>query len=618
MAPAAYRAHCAALLIFVLLTSSAVSAADITLIHMGDVHGHLVPRPAGERGDARGKTEGGLARMATRISEIRARSAKDNTLLVNTGDTIQGSAEALYTKGQALVDVLNPFGIGAYVPGNWEFVYGVPRFVELFAGEQPKAPWNAIAANAYYDGEPFTEKTGQRLLPPTLVKDVGGVKVGLIGLTTDRGPQVVGTGVTKGVRFTKGDDEIAHFTRELRDNARVDLVVVLSELGLANNIRLADKTPGVDIILSSDMHEVTRVPVRTKTGTLIVEAGQDGQVLGEFRLTVEGGKLKKADWTLHRIDETIPEEPRTAKLVSQVRAPFVKGPAFVEHTNPFNGTRLKRPIDTVVGRTSVPLHRTNFTGQSAPAVIEGTSHNLLTDAFRAEAKAEIGAIRGFRYGTMVPPGPVKLEDLYHFVPIGPLIAKGTIQGKQLKAQIEGAADGSLNPDVSKWTGGWLFGFSGVRIQLDPAATTGERAKLIEVYDTSGKAWRPLDPERDYSYASYHYTRDPGLINVLPATGIEVLKDETGQPLDGTEVVARYLHAQPQRTVAPSTGRVTLLRPLPAKSTESPEVQPWRGATAEPAQPLAVHRSAKPGVSAGAAAAPAVQRPAAPVRSLSPN
>ena len=156
-----------------------VSAAEITLIHMGDLHGHLMPRPS-IRGETTARTEGGLARMYTKISQIRAKHS--NTLLFNTGDTIQGSAEALFTKGQALVDVLNRFSINAYVLGNWDWVYGVERALELFAGPSPKAPWNALAANAYYEGEPYASRAGSRVLPPYLIREIDGVKIGTDGV----------------------------------------------------------------------------------------------------------------------------------------------------------------------------------------------------------------------------------------------------------------------------------------------------------------------------------------------------------------------------------------------------------------------------------------------------
>ena len=137
------------------------AAAEVTFIHMGDVHGHMVPRPS-LYAKTPGATEGGLARMITAINEIRARRTRGKTLLINTGDTIQGSAEALFTRGQALVDVLNRFRIDAYTPGNWDWVYGVERALELFTGDAPKAPWNALAANAYFDGEPYADRAGSR------------------------------------------------------------------------------------------------------------------------------------------------------------------------------------------------------------------------------------------------------------------------------------------------------------------------------------------------------------------------------------------------------------------------------------------------------------------------
>ena len=552
----------------------AAGSGEITLIHIGDIHGHLMPRP-NLRSDGTDRLEGGLARMYSRIQEIRKR--EKHTLLLNTGDTIQGSAEALYTRGQALVDVLNRFRIDAFSPGNWEFVYGTERFLELFTGAKPKAPWNTIAANVYYDGEPYAALTGKRVLPPFTVKETGGVRVGILGLTTRRGPQVVGLAVTKGFRFTGGDAEVPMFLKILREEHKVDLVVVMSEQELANNIRLAEANPGIDVILSSDMHEVTRKPVVTRTGTVIAEVGQDGTVLGELKLTVKDGRLQKWDWKAHTIDSRIPEDKAIAAAVREVRKSFVKGPHFTRHINPFNSTPLARPIDTVVGHTAVPLHRSNFSHETMPAVIEGSSHDFLTDAFRAMTGADIGAIRGFRYGTHVAPGPIRMEDLYHFIPIGPMIAKGAIRGQQIKNQIENAAEGSFNPKVADWTGGWLFGFSGVTMDFDAFQPQGQRAPNIKVFNRAKNAWVPLDVEASYTYASYFYRRDPFLINVVPATNIEVLRDEQGRPLDAVEVVVRYLQSLPDKTARPELNRIRLVKPLPKPQFGNPEIQPLRGA-----------------------------------------
>src|SRR4029077_7051210 len=141
-----------------------------------------------------------------------------------------------------------------------------------------------------------------------------------------------------------------------------------------------------------------------------------------------------------------------------------------------------------------------------PAVIEGSAHDFLADAFRIMSKADVAATRGFRYGTVVPPGPIKLEDLYHFVAIGPEIGVVRIQGRWLKHQLENSAEGSLDPNPANWTGGWLFGFSGLTFDLDPYRPQGFRVSNIRI---DGKL---LDPEAVYSYAGYWNADEPDDIN----------------------------------------------------------------------------------------------------------
>lgn len=613
--------------------TSVASASDsdeieLKIIHMGDVHGHLIPRP-NARSDGDGRMEGGLARMYTKINSIRGDGKK--TLLINTGDTIQGSAEALYTKGQALVDVLNLFKIDVFAPGNWEFVYGTERFRELFAGVNgaaPKAPWGAVSANVYYDGvanPAYAALDGQPVIPKYKIITKNGVKVGVLGFTTDRGPQVVGTAVTKGFRFLNsapgsagiaGSDvsqveaELQARIAELRP--QVDLLVVASELGLANNIVLAERNPGIDVVLSSDMHEETRQPFVTSTGTLIVEEGQDGTMIGELEFEFvknSAGKLvlTEKEWKAHTINDLISENSTIKSKVNSVRAPFLNSTTAKTYVNPFNGTKLSGRIDEVVGYTNIALHRTNFSGENMPAVVEGSAHDFLTDAFRtvginrfgAEMDAGtrpsdvIGAIRGFRYGTHVQPGPIKREDIYHFVTIGPKIACGTIEGGKVKGQMENAADGSLNPDPRRWTGGWLFNFSGLTSDLypvtgasyDPATGTTvgalNRVRNIQIQNKNG-VFSPWAAANTYTYCSYFYDTDPYQINKVDISttfrpSIQVIKDSDGVVMDGVDVVIEYLQSLPNMTANPVLNRTTIKEPMPAPLTGNAEVQPWSGA-----------------------------------------
>ncbi len=543
----------------------------LTLIFIGDLHGHLVPRP-----DVRSdppRSVGGLARMYRLIESIRERATA--SLLVNAGDTIQGSAEALFTRGAAQVSVLNHFGIDAFAPGNWDFLYGTERFLELFVGPRPQAPWHAIASNLYYEGSPYEARQATRVLPPYRIVTLGGQRIGLLGLTAHRGPQAVGPGVTRGFRFGAGDAELAELVPHLRDQERVDLLVLVSEMGLARNIQLARAHPGIDVVLSSDSHELTREPVILPTGTLLVEPGQDGAVVGELTLRREGARWR-VTWALHEVTDSLPEDPRIAAQVDEVRRPFLALSEAPRPMNPLTGRPLPATLDTVVGQTTVPLHRAGSTGNELPAVIEGTSHDLITDALRAATGADVASLRGFRFGTQVPPGPVRVEDLFHFLPLGSRVASGLVTGRQIREQIERAAHGCLSPDPREWSGGWMFAYSGLRVALDPSAPRGERARVIDVCAADG-GWEPLDDERRYRYATLYHPEAADALNGLEATEIELVRDAASQPLDVVEVEAGYLAALPGSVATVDSGRIRLRRPLPPPVFGNAELQPLCGA-----------------------------------------
>ena len=542
---------------------------EVTFIHMGDLHGHLVPH-ASVRSDAEGKTEGGVARIYTLVERIR-RAQPGKTLLVNTGDTLHGGAEALFTRGEAMIEVLNAFRFDAYAPGNWDYVYGADKFLSYFSGPAPKARWNPVIANLYYDNYPGQQaKNGQTVAPPYLIKQVGGLRVGIIGFTSDRGPQAGDEKVTAGLRFTDGRAEYEKYVKEVRAKD-VDLVVVISELGLHGNLSLADAIAGVDVILSSDKHEITPRPVVSRKGTLIVEQGMDGQVVGELRVRVDKGVVADKRYVSHRITEQLAEDKRIAALVAQVRAPLVSGPAFKPGAviNPFSGAALRFPIDTVVGQTEVPLHRSNFSNERMPAVIEGSSHDFLTDAFRRQGGAQLGMITGFRYGTAVAPGSIRLEDLYHFLPVGAQIARGELTGTQIKKALEGSPQ-NTQARTGEWINGWTAGISGLTADFDPRAPQGSRVSNMRI---DGE---PVRLDATYTVAGLWYKEIPALINRLPAKGVVVLKDAAGAPLDGTDVVKMYLDSLPGKTLTKDglrMDRIRLVNPLPAARHGIRELQP---------------------------------------------
>ena len=530
--------------------TTAYASSEITIIHTGDFHGHLTPRPnLRSTADYAGQMVGGLARVATKIKQIQTRrGGVEKTLVMHTGDTIQGSGEALYTRGQAVVDVVDMLGIDAYAPGNWDFVYGPDRFKELFVdATDPAQPiakrWGGLVANLYQtSADPLAPKNptapgtaqdtnvsaaeydayaawyrdnGQRLLPPFTVKTVNGVKIGIIGCSTSRGPQVVGTWVTVGLEFTDCSREVPKFAEELRTVHGAQVVVLMSEIEIARNIQIIKslgENQHIDLVLNSDMHEEVLEPIKVTDGagkeTWIIESGQDGTLVGEVTLLVRNGQIAYKKHRAHRIDDRIREDRRVAKKVAQVSEPFNAGFTSNTHVNPFSGTYLNGPLNAVVGQTDIALHRSNYSHEEMPAVVEGSSHDLITDAIRWWAKSDMATLRGFRYGTHVAPGPITRNDLFHFVPIGPRVAKASrITPNQLRNQIDNSSLSVFSSDPNTpvvilprynngygtpgdplygtlpgaglpayglggspqgWGGGWLFAYSGEGLHFDLA------------------------------------------------------------------------------------------------------------------------------------------------------
>lgn len=398
------------------------SKKEITIIHMGDLHGHTIPRP-NLRSDGDGRMEGGLARMYTVIKNIRDDQHGDGkSLLINTGDTTQGSGEALYTEGQALLDVIDIFKVDAFAPGNWEYVYGPERFKEEFGAGTGKNGignrWGALAANLYNtapenaDGDiegttsslfsrgkiPATLarvhtsaqydewhewylNNGERILPPYAIKKVGNVVVGIVGCTTRRGPQVVGKWVVDGIEFSDCAKEVPKFVAEVRAQG-VDLVVLITEIEIGANIQMVstfDSLDGdnhIDLILNSDMHEETvrpiEIPNKSKTATtLLIEEGQDGTMIGEIEFEIRNQKVVDWEFTAHRIHDGIKEDRVVAKKVAQVRAAFTTGfdPSIpCNNSSPYwsklNESCLTGSLDEVVGTTQKALHRSGFTDEA--------------------------------------------------------------------------------------------------------------------------------------------------------------------------------------------------------------------------------------------------------------
>jgi len=521
----------------------------VTIVQTGDFHGHLTPRPnLRSTKTTPGQMVGGLARIKTKIKQIEERNGSRNTLVMHTGDTLQGGGEAMYTRGQAMVDVVDMLGVDAYAPGNWDFVYGPERFKQFFANADGSAKrWGGLVSNLYVTSADATAPkrpsaitadateslttqdenvsskeyddfanwyvaNGVRVLKPYRVQTVNGVKIGIVGCTTSRGPQVVGNWVTEGIEFTDCSREVPMFAKMARDEG-AEVVVLISEIEIGRNIRIMKDNitsidQHVDLILNSDMHEESLKPIEITNGagkkTWIVEAGMDGTLINEITISVNNGVVSLAHKP-HQIDDTISQDWDIAKKVAQVSYPYNRGfnktipcTSSSPYWNPFSQTAttcLQGPLHEVVGKTEIDLQRMNYSHEDMAAAIEGSSHDLLADAIRWWAGSDLATVRGFRYGQSIAggtpenPGAITRNDLYHIVPVGPRVAKvSRISANQLRNQIdnsslavfsndpnnsriplprynggapsEGLPETGLAGSPMGWGGGWLFAYSG--------------------------------------------------------------------------------------------------------------------------------------------------------------
>lgn len=451
----------AGLLSLTLGISSATAIADdddhedgklVRLIHVSDVHGHIVPHDENFLFSGNRENAGGVARLATAIKHARQEVNKNKTLTFMVGDATHGSAETTFTLGDAIMPVFNALELDGFLPGNWDFAFGPRvfrnRYVPAQQGTVKLSPNNqttlsaskpqcngsagpavcnvipanfdTVANNVYNFNEgasgaarKVTLDPNKRPLPAFVIKEANGVKVAFIGITSTRLP-VQNPLFNLSFAFTKGHTELPADIAAARDQG-AEIIVLATELGLGDNIQLAKEIDGIHVILSGDTHEALPEPiiVTRKNGekTIIVESGEDAY-LGLLDLYVDDDEIVSHSFELVEVTDEVAEDTSNyfvqggiKSLVENSVKSFYSGPDFKCHTfgnggMAFgNGHTLCTPLDTVVGHTEATLHRrdvigdifNNFIGDAAVFLGERL------DPAKFTADRTIGITNGFRY-----------------------------------------------------------------------------------------------------------------------------------------------------------------------------------------------------------------------------
>jgi len=496
----------------------------VTIFQTTDVHCQVHPHDElyWENGRMVFRKAGGYAVLATMLKKLRSKS--DHSFLIDTGDMFQGSALSVETTGEAFIPILDALNYDLYLPGNWEVIYGKKRMQTLLGSL--KAP--KICANMYHDlGE---GKRGELIFQPYHIWSVEGIKIGFLGYTDHLVPIRQSPNYSKGIVYTKPEENLAHYVEVLKEQEKCEMIIILAHLGLSQQLHLANlpACQGVNYIMGGDTHERVRKPIQC-TYAKVVEPGAFGSFVGSLTLTVKDGKLLSEKYELLDVD------PNRYKADEEMQRLI----ASKEHL-------FKDKIDKVIGYSTIPLYRY--------FVIENPIDTMVVAALKWKFPGtDIALSNGFRFcPPRVTPDasgniPITNGYLFDMLPVDSPIRFGEVTGQQILDWLEKEMNNVFAKDASKRFGGWVVKFNGMKVQFKAFEEMGKRIVSVEIGD------RPLDVNAVYGVMACERDGDP-LDVVCRMTKVANVK-RTDYTLQ--QIMREYISANSPLTPTPSRNCVAL-------------------------------------------------------------
>lgn len=448
---------------------------------------------------------GGFAHLATLVKQIR--SARPGALLLDGGDTWQGSGTALWSRGQDMIDACLELGVDIMTL-HWECTYGAERVKEAEQGVL-KGRIEVVAQNVK------TADFGDAIFKPYVIREINTIPVAIIGQAFPYSAIAHPRYFVPDWSFGIQEENLQANIDEVRKKG-AQVVVLLSHNGMDVDLKLASRMRGLDAILGGHTHDAIPAPIAVKNPggtTLVTNAGSNGKFLGVLDFEVKAGKVAGFRYKLLPVfANLLAADPGMAAIIQKHRAPY------------------ESKLDEKLATTDALLYRRgNF---------NGSFDQLILDALMREKDAPIAFSPGFRWGTTLLPGAaITMEDLLNQTAITyPLTTLTDMSGAQIKAVLEDVGDNLFNPDPYYQQGGDMVRVGGLEYTCDPTAAMGKRIQDMRL---GGKL---LEADKTYKVAGW-------------APVSEAARDRGGEPI--WDLVARYLRSE--KVVKPSKPNVPKLK-----------------------------------------------------------
>ena len=409
---------------------------------------------------------GGFAHLKTLVDKVRG--SRPGSLLLDGGDTWQGSATSLWTNGQDMVDACIQLGVDV-MTGHWEYTLGADRVKEVVNNDFKKAAVEFVAQNV------VTNDFGDQVFKPYVMKQLNGVDVAIIGqafpYTPIANPRYLVPDWSFGIR----DDSMQKWVDEARAKG-AKVVVVLSHNGMDVDIKMASRVTGIDAIFGGHTHDGVPQPVEVKNAkgvTLVTNAGSNGKFLGVMDFEVKNGKITGWKYKLLPVfANLLPADANMDALIKKIRAPYE--------------SRLNEKLAVT---EDFLYRRGNF---------NGTFDQVILDALMEVKGADAAFSPGFRWGTSLLPGDViTMDRLMDQTAITyPFTTLNNMTGETIKNIMEDVCDNLFNADPYYQQGGDMVRVGGIHYSVDPTQKIGQRISNMMLKG------EPVDPNKIYKVAGW--------------------------------------------------------------------------------------------------------------------